>query len=311
MRDEPAPSRRLRAPARSAIACLALSCALAGCGDYIKLSDDADGSVAGGSLEDFPTVDRLSHYQLSALLAPFVQRKGQFVLLDYDGLAADKEALYLLDRYRAMLAAVDPSDLRGPDQRFAYWVNGYNASVIRGVIAKYRGKHTFKVIDSAGFFSQRRYTFAGIQLSLDQVEHVITRGKLDHAAAAGVDAQTKKRFETWHRQLWPDGKVDARLHAAFNCAALSCPNLLATDPYVYDPATLDKQLEAQITSFLDSAKGASGTGISSLFDWYGQDFVDDAGSVDKFIAKHRTKGTSGIDTDRFLDYDWTLNIEGN
>ncbi|MBW2734107.1 MAG: DUF547 domain-containing protein [Deltaproteobacteria bacterium] len=287
-----------------------LTMALAGCGEWIKADDFKGG--AGGALEDFPEVESLEHYGLSVVMERYTQSvsspSDQQVLFDYDGLAADGEARYLLDQYLASLASVDPSKLATPAERLAYWINGYNAGVVQGVLRDYEGKANFSVVDTGSFFDTPSYVFGGETMTLNQLENLVVRGDTEHAAASGVSSERATLFATWHGELWPEGKVDARMHAAFNCAALSCPNLLSGSPFVYRAANLEALLQQNIVAWLDAAKGANAGGISQLFDWYAKDFVAHSGSVESFIETYRTDGLEGIDTTRYLDYDWTLNI---
>jgi hypothetical protein len=282
----------------------------AGCGQYIEY-DESYQPPGGAALGDFPVVAVLDHYVLSALLGRFVSTSTDqvFALVDYDAFSADLEASYLLGQYLATLAAVEPSKLNA-DQRLPYWINGYNASVVAGVLAVYKGSAQFKVTDSGTFFDDAVYLFAGSVLSLNQIEHGIIRGKFEHASVTSAVPETKTKIQTWHEELWGTTTLDARIHAALNCGARSCPNLLWEAPFVYRAETLETQLATATRRWLDSEeKGAGKNGVSKLFEWYGEDFVAAAGSIGAFIAKHRTGGLADVAASKFLDYDWTLNIK--
>ena len=280
-----------------------------GCGQWEQF--DGEQPAAGiSSLDDLGKISRMDHLALSGLLRRFLVRSsdGALVLADYDGINNSEEAKYLLDQSLALAATVDPSELEDKNQRLAYWINGYNAAVIKGVLLLYKGDHGFKVT-KVPFFRDYGYIFGGVQLSLDQLEQGVVRGKLDHEAFKGAKAIVTDAVKKWHKELWQGGKVDARIHAAFNCAARSCPNLLDQEPHVFHPGTLDTQLKWVTQKWLDSKlKGAGSDGISRLFDWYGEDFVASHGSVEAFIKAHRSDGITGVDTRRYLTYDWTLNI---
>ena len=293
------------------------------CGNYV--SYDAEGSTPAAVdieqnpvvLEDAPMLTRVNHYALGGVLATHTSRdeaKGD-VFVDYNALASDEEALYELERYAALLASIDPLMLESAEERFVYFINAYNVSVIRGVLERFEGDvEGFKVTESEGFFKDRLYTLGGETLSLDQIENLAIRGKFeDEAQTAGLEQETLAALQAWFEATWPDGKkVDARLHAALNCGALGCPNLYATGPYVYQTERLEEQLELATTSWLANAeKGAGPDGISMLFTWFEQDFVEDAGSVEAFIEAHREGGTSGVDLTDRLEYDWTLNAPEN
>lgn len=286
----------------------------AGCAEYVAYDDgfELPGGQAPASLEGF-TASALGHLQLRGLMSRYVGpgADGAYVLLDYDALAASDEARFTLDQYLAVLAAVDPAKLTSRAERLAYWINAYNAAVVRGVLARYKGDPTFKVTSSGTFFDDPVHTFGGQKMTLNHLEQGVLRGAWSHASIPRSGALLEQ-LKTWHAELWgAGGKVDPRFHAAVNCAALSCPNLLAAAPFAYDAASLEAQLQAATVAWLDSAaKGAGPAGISRLFDWYRDDFVASHGGVDAFIAAYRTGGLQGVDSGRFLDYDWTLNIKG-
>ena len=283
-----------------------------GCSEYVAYDEDfrLPGSTPT-TLDGFaPTT--LSHLQLRGLIARYTSKSkdGMYVLVDYDGLAASPEARLSLDQYRTMLASVNPTGLASTSERLAYWVNGYNASVIHGVLTNYKGKATWKATDSGKFFDDPIFTFGGQAMTLNHLEQGVMRGDWSYP---GMPRSGKllAKLQTWHKELWGNQKVDARIHAAINCAAISCPNLLSTAPYVFEAATIKKQLEAATTAWLDSPeKGAGPNGISALFQWYTKDYQAHHASVKEFIAAYRTDGLKNVDTSRYLTYDWTLNIKG-
>ncbi|MCP4501309.1 MAG: hypothetical protein GY822_15225 [Deltaproteobacteria bacterium] len=58
--------------------------------------------------------------------------------------------------------------------------------------------------------------------------------------------------------------------------------------------------------FLDDENiGASGQGISAIFDFYYDDF-EQVGGVETFIARYRS--LDDVNVNRFLFNDWALNI---
>ena len=289
----------------------ALGLIATGCGTWVNYPDDYEPPTTA-SLDDFPEVTTCNHLGLDALLAQHteVTEDGLYVLVDYDALAAPGESRYLLDQYLAMLNSIDPAALADIDERLAYWINGYNASVLHGVLTRYDGDPGFSVSDDfEGFFGEPAYAFNGVLLSLNQVEHGVIRGDWEHDNVASADADTLQAMETFHDQLWEGGTVDARIHVGLNCASLGCPNLRAAAPYAYKPDSLDEQLDEMSAAFVNNPeKGAGPDGISPLFDWYGVDFDAEYGGVEGFIEFHRDGGLSDVDTGSRLTYDWSLNI---
>jgi hypothetical protein len=203
--------------------------------------------------------------------------------VDYGGLARDSGAL------RRFLAAAE----RAAPERFsraeqiAFWVNAYNARVLDAVIRRPGLKSVLdpgKVagVPTLGFFRERRLT-AGRRLSLDDIEHRILRKEI----------------------------AEPRVHFVLNCASTSCP---ALPERALTAASLDATLDAATRRFLaDSTKnrwGANGRlELSSIFKWYGEDFVAAAGSVPAFVARYWTQGEPPRASTpvTFLPYDWSLN----
>ncbi len=289
----------------------ALGLVTSGCGTWVNYPDDYEPPTTS-SLDDFPEVTSCNHLGFDALLAQHTEGTddGLYVLVDYDALNEPGESRYLLDQYVAMLNSIDPGTLADPHERQAYWINGYNAAVIQGVLARYDGDPEFSVSDDfEGFFGEPAYAFSGVLLSLNQVEHGVLRGDWEHDSVASADADTLEAMQAFYDDVWEGGTVDARIHVGLNCASLGCPNLRAAAPYAYKPYDLDEQLDEMSAAFVNNPeKGAGPDGISPLFDWYGVDFDAEYGGVEGFIEFYREGGLSDVNTDARLSYDWSLNI---
>ena len=298
---------------RAALILLLASCVWS-CGQYVAY--DGEAPSGGGPVQqvDFPEVTTLNHALFSGVMAQHVSATsdGAFVVVDYVAWSNNKESMFLLDQYLGVLAAIDPATLESEAQRQVYWYNAYNASVIKGVLSNFKQSPDYNVIEDAGFFERPNFTFAGTQMSLNHIEQGILRGDFGNDSVKDAPADLLAKFKDWHAQTWTSDGVDARLHAALNCGALSCPNLLSSSPFVWQVDTLDSELDRMTTAWLDNAdKGAGPQGVSTLFTWYKQDFLDAEGSVEAFIAKYRTGGTTGVDLGTTLEYDWTLNAPQN
>lgn len=286
-----------------------LAVCVAGCGDFVRYEEDPPAPLDTGGVEAderLAGVTKLDHLELEGLLARNVRLDGQQTLVDYAGLEAP-EARVTLERYLATLRTVHPDQLEGREQRLAYWINAYNASVLFGVLSGWGGDADYSVEDADfGFFRQRGHQFAELDLTLDEIEHAIIRGDEVHPALrlAGVDQ--KAALEALHASLWGDEPVDARVHVALNCASLSCPNLL---PEVWHAGTLDAQLDAAARAFCaDATKGAGRDGVTPLFVWYAVDFERSYGGARGFVEAHRDD-VSDVDFGSLLTYDWTLNVQ--
>jgi hypothetical protein len=112
---------------------------------------------------------------------------------------------------------------------------------------------------------------------------------------------------------------------AFICASVSCPPL-AAEPYRAE--TIDAQLDAAARSYLATPLGLLVDGrtlrVSSLFKWYGDDFIEAFASLGPPGPSPRDRGVLGViarygpaaaaDLARsgrarlaYLSYDWSLN----
>jgi hypothetical protein len=121
---------------------------------------------------------------------------------------------------------------------------------------------------------------------------------------------------------------EPRIHMALVCAAMGCPPL-RTEPY--EGAKLDQQLNDQARVFLANPKkfrldrGQGKVYLSSIFRWFGGDFVKNYGTdkafpgfspeeraVLNFLSQYLPAGDrdyllKGKYTIAYLDYDWSLN----
>ncbi len=178
----------------------------------------------------------------------------------------------------------------------SYWINVYNAIVVHGIIAAYPVASVKDIALFYGFFKRNTFLVDGQKRTLDNIEHDILR---------------------------PIFK-DPRIHAAINCAAISCPNL---QNRAFLPATLDAQLDAAMKKMIQSPKHVrldqknNRVFLSKIFDWFGTDFThwyDQTHGVQgatltaylslylseadrQYLKQHRQIQVE------FNDYDWSLN----
>lgn len=234
--------------------------------------------------------DGFSHADWASVLERFVDERG---FVDYDGLSKDREAL---DRYLEAVAQ------RGPDaspelfpeeeDRLAYYINAYNALVFAGVLE--RGPERDSVwkgglISGYRFFSKRKWDIDGDRISLKRLEDDLIR----------------------------DGFEDPRIHAALNCASVSCPRL-PREPFL--PDTLDEQLDAAMTEFVAEERnvrvGDGTVTLSKIFDWFEGDFVDyekrhGGSGLITYVNRYRApEAQLSTDLDiEFFDYDKGINAQ--
>jgi hypothetical protein len=203
-------------------------------------------------------------------------------VVDYQGFKNEEDKL---DRYLHVLEKTDTKTLSRNEQ-FAFYINAYNAWTIKLILTAYPGIKSIKDLGSlfGSPWKKKIVRIEGDILSLDNVEHDILR----------------PRFR------------DPRIHFAVNCASMSCPPL-RSEPYRAD--ILDDQLNEMAESFLNDSRYNRLEGntlfVSSIFDWYSEDFNDDiVGFFMKYAKgdlKEKLRSQKREIEVQYLDYDWSLN----
>lgn len=207
-------------------------------------------------------------------------------LVDY---AAIREDPSDLSTYLSQLCFVDLDEL-SVAQRLATLINAYNAVMIATVV-KYNPTGSVTDLDSSlpegSVWKHKFCTLAGNIVSLDEIEHGMIRAGL--SAEFGAQGQ---------------------IHAAVNCASLSCPDLRSE---AFESSELLEQLNAATAAWLDNPtknEGPDDSGalyLSMIFRWYSQDFVDDSGSVQAFVRKHTSWDVFDDAPLSYKTYSWGLN----
>ncbi len=234
-----------------------------------------------------------SHQAWERVLDRHVDARG---FVAYRGLAENRADL---DRYIASLRAASPASkpelFPDRDHELAYWLNAYNAWVFRGVLDL--GPDTGSVWGFLGtglaFFSGMDIELGGRETSLKALEDEVIRAKYR----------------------------DPRIHAALNCASVSCPRLPRE---AFTGPELDAQLDAAIREFVTDPKhlavdrGGKTVRMSKIFDWYADDFLAYArekGIRDPNVLDYVNlyRGEAGTIPRSFaieyLDYDKGLNAQ--
>ncbi len=190
-------------------------------------------------------------------------------------------------KYVKAIGETDPAKISDKKARLAFWINAYNALTIHSVLQHWPGiKSVSNIYPKFAFFDRKEQLVGGKKVSLNQIENEIIRPKFQ----------------------------DPRIHAALNCASVSCPPL---QNYAFTQPNLDKQLDKAFKSFANDTKRnaideASGqVRLSQIFNWYKVDF-ESAGGPAKYIAKFLDEGKRKETLLKatnigFLKYDWNLN----
>jgi hypothetical protein len=294
------------------------------CGQYIEADEltsaqEITAEVNLPERSDLETATTLGHYGLTGLLQGHTFDEqwagGTMRSVDYSAALLVPDAGQTLADTLANLAAVDPAALDGQAEQLAFWMNLYNAWVLKGSLDQISADASWAGASASTWngeetgipwtmFSTRFIAVGDYTLSLDEVEHGVLRGAFipeNYEDEPEVLAQ----LEAWHEALWSGGTPDARLHMGVNCASRSCPDIPVrafTADNVYD------LLDDNAARFLaHPGKGAGPDGVSTLFNWFAPDFEATFGSVDAFVREHREGGDSGVNYDNYLEYNWELN----
>jgi Protein of unknown function, DUF547 len=228
------------------------------------------------------------------ILRANVDEKG---FVDYLGIRVNKGG----DLYE-YLSWVEVADIskHSESEKLAFWINAYNANVIKLLLAK---PSLQKVSEDFGLFDQP-IKIARMKLSLNDIEHrVIRRDPSKGGPIEGVSL----------------AEVDPRIHFALVCGAIDCPKLLNR---AYTGTTLNDQLQAGAVNFANTPKHLrlkeGKLVMSTLLKWYGSDF-DKVGGVSLYLQSLldpklrtdandiKTKLKTDYPSSVSYQYDWTLN----
>jgi len=182
------------------------------------------------------------------------------------------------------------------DQKFAFWVNIYNAFI--QVILTSQPK---KYDDRRTFFGAKQINIGGEMMSFADIEHGILR-RSQHPFFLGY--LTRLFPSSLEKKLRVD-KRDYRIHFALNCGAKSCPPVA-----IYDWTRLseqfDKSSKAYLTKFTTYNMEEKTAYVTSLFSWFRGDFGGLNGIKD-ILLKHQLIPDKNTRI-KTSTYDWTLDL---
>ena len=189
-----------------------------------------------------------------------------------------------LNKYLDLLSANHPNDTWSSNERKAYWINAYNAFTIKLIIDNYPVK-TIKDLGGSIYKVNTPWDIKFIKIGeeeydLNNIEHGILR-------------------DQWK---------DPRIHAAVNCASVSCPALMKG---AYTADKLETQLDAQMKRFiLDESKNSISKNklkLSKIFKWFTGDFKNVSPDVITYINKFSKVQVDADAEIDYFEYDWNLN----
>jgi len=161
----------------------------------------------------------------------------------------------------------------------AFWINAYNLSTIKGIVANYPIKSP---LDVAGFFDKIKHEIGGKSVTLNDIENTMLRAEFQ----------------------------EPRFHFVLVCAALSCPPIINK---AYRPETLEKQLQEQTVKALNNPEFVRLEGkkvlFSQIMEWYNADFTKNGQSLLQFTNTYRKVNIADDCNEGFYTYDWRLNAK--
>ncbi len=233
---------------------------------------------------------------LDALLSKHVTPDG---MVDYRKLSESEVLGHLIRWFGSYGPITTPSLFTTEREALAYYLNAYNTLVLWGVVNNWPLESVMDVPDTGllsvkpgqGFFVSLRFVLDGSWINLYDLENTIIRGF-----------------------------GDARIHAAINCASLSCPKLQQTS---FRADSLDRTLTAateDMIATLDHVEIMEEEELilaSPIFDWFREDFEGDGETLIGFwenyargnTARALAKARESNYQVRFVSYDWQINAQ--
>jgi hypothetical protein len=197
-----------------------------------------------------------------------------------------------LDRFVAQVAAVSPDSnpelFPKREDKLAYWINAYNALVLKAFSRDYPQKRTRlgSLIGRASFFYRMKHNVGGRLRSLDDIE---------------VNSMRK-------------ALKDPRIHFAIVCASASCPWLSRS---AYTPQNVNANLEEEAKRYWSQPRNfaidrASRTvTLPAILDWFKEDFGSTPENILAFVARYRPAEAAELKSGKwnikYFDYDWSPN----
>ncbi|RKQ72214.1 uncharacterized protein DUF547 [Litorimonas taeanensis] len=257
------------------------TCFIAG-GTLPSVANAAEAQMQVDMMTESKAAKQTLNAPYDAFLAEYVVEQGGINLVAYDRVTSEDKAA--LVAYINTLSELDISGF-SEAETLAYWFNLYNAKTIEVILDEYPIKSILK-IGFRGPWKRKILKVRGEKLSLDNIEHDIVRA-------------TYK---------------EPRVHFAFNCASIGCPNLKTS---AWEAESLEADLTQAAIDYISSPRGVTITQDgklvgSSLFKWYSKDF----GQSDTDVLRYLSQFASGSLKDQMqtakdfddFDYDWNLNI---
>src|SRR5689334_15890418 len=129
--------------------------------------------------------------------------------------AARREDVPQVTRLAGQLHHVDPQALSGDPVRKAFWINLYNALACEAIR---HAEASGSLLQHLDVFSHSAWRVGGHPYSLNDIEHGVLRA---NRRAPGMLRLPFRSGDP--REAVTPSALDARIHFALSCGALSCP----------------------------------------------------------------------------------------
>jgi len=220
------------------------------------------------------------------LLAKYVTTRG----VKYAAWRANGDDLKLISEVVMIYRNTETKELE-PNERKALLINLYNAKILETVLLQ----NPSGSIRALSKWLRPNEIFERPALVLDSKVTSLN----------GLEKRMREEFR------------DPRIHFAINCASRSCPPI-RVEPYAAE--RIEDQLDTATRAFLatpgaielTTSRGETTMTVSSIFDWYADDFKAVGGTI-AFIGMYGPKDAAEAAGSRktklaFQPYDWALNV---
>jgi len=192
----------------------------------------------------------------------------------------------------SQVKAKEYSQWKNPEKK-SFLINSYNAFTIKLVLDHYP---LSSITDIGGIF------------------WAINKKPWKMEFFSLLDGNIKSLDPIEHSYLRSSQFKDYRIHAALNCASLSCPPLLKE---AYVEGKIDSQLDKQMVAWLNNPQlntfnnKESSVKISKIFYWYKDDFIKWGGGIEavlkKYVPQKMLDNFNKKVKISYLKYNWNLN----
>ena len=241
---------------------------------------------------DETSVKQVDHSAWQDILTAYLRTHSSDInKFDYAALKANAKDTSKLVKYLNYLQKLDPRTYSRAEQK-AYWINLYNALTVKLVVDAFP-------VDSIRDICRNRAPGSECSGPWNEV----------HAKVAGQDLTLDNIENDILRPIWKDNLI----HYGLSCASYGCPDLYGTAFTAKNTETL---LDTGARKYVNNSRGVDFMEddfiiISSIYDWYVEDFGNNKQGVIKHLARYadeklaeRLKSFNGaVD----YEYDWRLN----